>query len=60
MVAALGGASLGLAPLGVHLDSSAYGFSFAAAGVALLVVAVVLALNAWRSGLPVERVESYT
>jgi hypothetical protein len=60
MIAALGGAALGLAPLGVHLDSAAYGFAFAGAGIGLVVAAVVLALNAWRSGLPVERVESYT
>jgi hypothetical protein len=59
-VAGLAGAALGLAPLGLHLDSAAYGLSFAAVGVALLLVAIVLALNSWRSGLPVERVESYT
>jgi hypothetical protein len=58
-MAGFGGAALGLAPLGIHLDSAAYGLSFSAAGAALLTGAVVLALNAWRSGLPVERVESY-
>lgn len=60
MIAALGGAALGLSPLGIHLDSAAYGFGLAVTGVVLLAVAVGLALNAWRSGLPVERVESYT
>lgn len=60
MIAALAGGALGLAPLGFHLDSAAYGLSFAAAGIVLLVISVILALNSWRSGLPVERVESYT
>jgi hypothetical protein len=59
-LAGLGGAALGLAPLGFHLNSVSYGLSFAAVGVLLLVASVALALNAWRSGLPVERVESYT
>jgi hypothetical protein len=59
-IAALGGAALGLSPLGIHLDSAAYGLAFAAAGVALLLASILLALNSWRSGLPVERVESYT
>ena len=58
--AGLSGAALGLAPLGLHLGSAVYGWSFAAVGVLLLVAAIVLALNSWRSGLPVERVESYT
>lgn len=60
MIAALGGAALGLSPLGIHLDSITYGLAFAAAGAGLIVVSVVIALNSWRSGLPVERVESYT
>lgn len=60
LVAAVAGAVLGLAPLGFHLDSAVYGLSFAAVGILLLIASVALALNAWRSGLPVERVESYT
>lgn len=60
MVAAVAGGALGLAPLGIHLDSAVYGLSFAAVGVVVLIAAVILALNSWRSGLPVERVESYT
>ncbi|RLQ85371.1 hypothetical protein D9V28_00285 [Mycetocola zhadangensis] len=60
MVAAVAGGALGLAPVGFHVDSSAYVLSFAAAGVGLLIASIVMALNAWRSGLPVERVESYT
>lgn len=60
MIAALGGAALGLSPLGIHLDSITYGLALAAAGAGLIVVSVVIALNSWRSGLPVERVESYT
>jgi hypothetical protein len=44
----------------VHLDSAAYGFGALAIGLALIIIAVLVALNAWRSGLPVERVESYT
>lgn len=59
-VAALAGAALGLCPLGLHLDSAAYGVSFAAVGLVLLAGSVVLALSSWRSGLPVERIESYT
>ncbi|WP_127572865.1 hypothetical protein [Georgenia faecalis] len=59
-IAAVAGVALGLAPLGVHLESTVFSVSFAAAGAALLAGAVVMALNAWRSGLPVERVESYT
>ena len=59
-IGGLGGAALGLAPLGIHLDSALYGFSFAAVGIVLLFGATLLALNSWRSGLPVERVESYT
>ncbi|NOJ61138.1 hypothetical protein [Arthrobacter sp. 260] len=59
-IAALGGAALGLAPLGLHLNSALYGLSFTAAGIILLVLSLRFALNAWRSGLPIERVESYT
>ena len=59
-IGGLGGAALGLAPLGIHLDSALYGLSFAAVGIVLLIGATLLALNSWRSGLPVERVESYT
>ncbi|MET4638638.1 hypothetical protein [Mycetocola sp. 2940] len=60
VLAGLAGAALGLSPLGIHLDSASYAFAFAGAGVALLVASVAMGLNAWRSGLPVERVESYT
>lgn len=60
VLAGLAGAALGLSPLGIHLDSASYTLAFAAAGVALLVAAITMALNSWRSGLPVERVESYT
>ena len=60
MIAALGGAALGLSPLGIHLDSITYGLALAAAGTGLIIASVVVALNSWRSGLPVERVESYT
>lgn len=60
MIAALGGAALGLSPLGIHLDSISYGLALAAAGIALIIASVGIALNSWRSGLPVERVESYT
>lgn len=60
MIAAVGGAALGLSPLGIHLDSVSYGLALAAAGAALIIAAVAIALNCWRSGLPVERVESYT
>ena len=60
MVAAFGGVGVGLAPLGIHLDSPAFGFGAFGVGTALLVISVALALNSWRSGLPVERVESYT
>lgn len=60
VLAGLAGAALGLSPLGIHLDSASYALAFAGAGVALLVASVAMALNAWRSGLPVERVESYT
>lgn len=59
-LAGAAGAALGLSPLGVHLQSPAYGFGALAIGVVLMAVAVVLALNSWRSGLRVERVESYT
>lgn len=59
-VAGLSGAALGLSPLGLHLDSAAYGFGALAIGLALGGVAVLVALNSWRSGFPVERVESYT
>jgi hypothetical protein len=59
-LAALAGAAFGLSPLGAHLDSTAYGLAFAGAGIALLMASIVMALNSWRSGLPVERVESYT
>jgi hypothetical protein len=59
-IAGAGGAALGLSPLGVHLDSAAYGVGALALGGALSAVAVLAALNSWRSGLPVERVESYT
>ncbi|MGY4857731.1 hypothetical protein [Cryobacterium sp. AP23] len=59
-IAGFGGAALGLSPLGVHLGSATYGFGALAIGVALLAVATLAALNSWRSGLPVERVESYT
>jgi hypothetical protein len=59
-LAGLAGAALGLAPLGFHLDSATYGLSFAGVGLTLLIASVILALNSWRSGLPVERVESYT
>ncbi|WP_307082813.1 hypothetical protein [Arthrobacter agilis] len=59
-IGGLGGAALGLAPLGLHLNSATYALSFAAVGTALLITGLVLALNAWRSGMPVERVESYT
>lgn len=60
MIAAIAGAALGLSPLGVHLDSAAYGLSFAVVGAVLLAASVAMALNSWRSGLPVERIESYT
>ena len=60
MIAALAGAALGLSPVGLHLDSAAYGLSFIAVGAVLLAAAVAMALNSWRSGLPVERIESYT
>lgn len=59
-LAALAGAAFGLSPLGVHLDSTAYGLACAGAGIALLMASIVMALNSWRSGLPIERVESYT
>jgi hypothetical protein len=59
-IAGAGGGALGLSPLGVHLDSAAYGFGALGIGLALLIIAVLVALNSWRSGLPVERVESYT
>jgi hypothetical protein len=59
-VAGFAGAALGLSPIGVRLDSALYGFGMLAAGVLLLATAIVLALGSWRSGLPVERVESYT
>lgn len=59
-IGAVGGAALGLSPLGVHLDSPAYGLGAVAIGVLLMGIAAVTALNAWRSGLPVQRVESYT
>jgi len=57
-VAAFGGIALGLSPLGAPLGSAAFTLGMLAAGVVLTAFAVVLALNAWRSGLPVERVES--
>ncbi|WP_411722343.1 hypothetical protein [Mycetocola sp.] len=60
VLAGFAGAALGLSPLGIHLDSAGYAFAFAGAGIALLVASIVMALNSWRSGLPVERVESYT
>jgi hypothetical protein len=60
MIAAAAGAALGLSPLGIHLDSPGYGLAFAAVGAVLLIVSLAMALNSWRSGLPVERVESYT
>jgi hypothetical protein len=60
MLAAFGGVGAGLAPLGIHLDKPAFGFGAFGIGTALLVISVGLALNSWRSGLPVERVESYT
>jgi hypothetical protein len=59
-IAACGGAALGLSPLGVHLGSATYGVGALAIGVVLIAVATLAALNSWRSGLPVERVESYT
>ncbi|MCR2827023.1 hypothetical protein [Microbacterium sp. zg.Y909] len=59
-IAGFAGAAFGLSPLGVHLQSPLYGFGALAIGVVLMTIAVLLALNAWRSGLPVERVESYT
>jgi hypothetical protein len=59
-IAGAGGAAIGLSPLGLHLGSAAYGFGALVIGVALIALAVLAALNAWRSGLPVERVESYT
>jgi hypothetical protein len=59
-IAACAGAALGLSPLGIHLDSAAYGVGMLAAGLVLLTVSALLALNSWRSGLPVERLESYT
>ncbi|MDL5350381.1 hypothetical protein [Microbacterium sp. zg-YB36] len=58
-IAGFAGAALGLSPLGVHLDSPAYGFGALAIGIALMTVAVLLARNSWRSGLAVERVGSY-
>ncbi|SFN93327.1 hypothetical protein [Mycetocola miduiensis] len=60
MIAAAAGAAIGLSPIGFHLDSLAFGLAFAVAGAALLAASIALALNSWRSGLPVERVESYT
>jgi hypothetical protein len=59
-VAALAGAALGLAPLGIHLGSAAYGLWALGLGAVLLLVSIATALNSWRSGLPVERVESHT
>jgi hypothetical protein len=59
-LAGAGGASIGLSPLGLHLGSAAYGFGALTIGAVLIALAVVTALNSWRSGLPVERVESYT
>jgi len=59
-IAGAAGAALGLSPLGVHLQSPAYGIGAVGIGSALMAIAVALALNSWRSGLPVERVESYT
>jgi hypothetical protein len=43
-----------------HCETGRYGFGMLAAGVILLAAAIALALGSWRSGLPVERVESYT
>jgi uncharacterized membrane protein len=59
-IAGFAGAALGLSPLGIRLDSALYGFGMLAAGLILLAAAIALALGSWRSGLPVERVESYT
>ena len=59
-IAGCAGAALGLSPLGIHLHSAVYGLGALAIGLALGAVAVLTALNSWRSGLPVERVESYT
>ncbi|MFC4555275.1 hypothetical protein [Georgenia faecalis] len=59
-IAAVAGIALGLAPLIAHLGSLTEALPFVAVGVALLAGAIAMALNAWRSGLPVERVESYT
>jgi hypothetical protein len=59
-IAGFAGAALGLSPLGIHLDSALYGFSMLAAGLVLSTVSITLALNSWRSGLPLERLESYT
>jgi len=59
-IAGCAGAALGLSPLGIHLHSAVYGFGALAIGLALGATAVLVALNSWRSGLPVERVESYT
>ncbi|MCR2801020.1 MULTISPECIES: hypothetical protein [unclassified Microbacterium] len=59
-IAGFAGAAFGLSPLGVHLQSPLYGFGALGIGIALMAIAVALALNSWRSGLPVERVESYT
>jgi hypothetical protein len=60
VLAGFAGAAFGLSPLGIHLDSVVYGLAFAAVGVVLLLASIAMALNSWRSGLPVERVESYT
>lgn len=59
-IAGFAGAALGLSPLGIHLHSAVYGVGALVIGLALGAVAVLTALNSWRSGLPVERVESYT
>jgi hypothetical protein len=59
-IAGFAGAALGLSPLGIHLHSAVYGVGALVVGLALGAVAVLAALNAWRSGLPVGRVESYT
>jgi hypothetical protein len=59
-IAGFAGAALGLSPLGIHLHSAVYGVGALVIGLALGAVAVLTAVNSWRSGLPVERLESYT
>ncbi|MBT2586791.1 hypothetical protein [Arthrobacter sp. ISL-95] len=58
--AAVGGSALGLAPLAAHFGSGLNLALSLTVGLVAMLLSAALALNSWRSGMPVERVESYT